>query len=134
MTETGEILAEVMIGNSPRLVRLTEGQACTSNCVRVSQLSLGARFIDDPDDPGQCTADAASRALVRMRVTDEHGVPLGGVSVTGHFFDDYTLDDVHTGTTDPRGGCGSCIMGRHAWVRSHFSLPTQRSTAGASIG
>jgi hypothetical protein len=103
INEAGEILAQVMIGNSPRLVRLVGAEPCTVDCMQVSAMVLRARFIDDPADPDQCNLNARTRAVVTMRVTDEAGNPLEGVQVTGHFFDDYVLDGLRQGTTNRAG-------------------------------
>jgi hypothetical protein len=41
--------------------------------------------------------------IAKLTVTDESGSPLRGVRVTGHFLDDYWLDQMVTGKTTPRG-------------------------------
>ena len=103
INEKGEILAQVMIGRSARLVRLVAPEPCTVDCTRVSAMVLRARFIDDPADPDQCTENASTRAWVAMRVSDEAGNPLKGVQVTGHFFDDYVMDGLRQGITNDAG-------------------------------
>lgn len=103
LTEAGEILADVTIGRSKRLMRMVEGVPCTTNCMVVSRLQLQADFVDDPDDPGRCVGTAHTRAQARIRVVDESGRPLESVQVTGHFLDDYWLDDAQVALTDNRG-------------------------------
>jgi hypothetical protein len=43
---------------------------------------------------GECQAQA------KLIVKNEAGVPLSGVRVTGHFFDDYWLDETVVGKTN----------------------------------
>lgn len=103
ISEDGDIVARVTIGRAPRLVRLVEAEPCVHNCIRVSNLRLKARFVDDPDDPGRCVGNARTEASAHVRVTDENGTPLQGVGVTGHFLTVYRLDDVRTRTTNANG-------------------------------
>ena len=58
MNSAGQILAQVMIGRSPRLMRLVPAQACATVCMKVNTLQITGEFIDDPNDPGHCTPDA----------------------------------------------------------------------------
>jgi len=47
-----------------------------------------------------------ARTLTTKHLTDypiEEGVPLSGVRVTGHFFDDYWLDETVVGQTNSNG-------------------------------
>ncbi len=103
----GEILAEVMLGRSPRLVRLTPAWTCFNGCVRVSDLALSADFVPDPSDPTQdhCSEslNAHDEALVTLTVTTRTGVPLEGVLVSGRFLDDYWTDAPVSGMTDANG-------------------------------
>jgi hypothetical protein len=41
--------------------------------------------------------------VAKLTLKDEAGSPLGGVRVTGHFLDQYTLDHAVTGRTTARG-------------------------------
>jgi len=52
--------------------------------------------------PGFCDQGSA-QATAKLTVTDEAGVKLSNVSVTAHFFDDYWLDQIVSGTTNARG-------------------------------
>ena len=97
MNASGQILTKMIIGQSgQRLVRLTPGEACTTNCVRVTKIDMLAK------GPAYCD-QGSTRALARLTVTDEAGIKLPSVRVTGHFFDDYWLDHVVTGKTNAQG-------------------------------
>ena len=41
--------------------------------------------------------------MATLTVRDELGIPLSGVRVTGHFFDDYWLDKTVVGKTNTNG-------------------------------
>ena len=94
---SGQILAEMIIGQSGRrVVRLVPGQACTTNCNRVTKLNMtgtGPPYCDQGQD----------RVTATLKVTSETGRALSGVRVTGHFFDDYWLDQIVAGTTNSKG-------------------------------
>jgi hypothetical protein len=59
MNHAGEILAQVMIGRSPRLVRLTPGHGCFGGCLVVADLAISSDFVPDPNDPthDHCSPD-----------------------------------------------------------------------------
>jgi len=97
----GEILAQLMVGRSPRLVRLVPVEVCTSGCLRVASIRMTGRMIGRPR--GQCTPDAFNRVAASITVTDEGGRPLRGVTVEGRFLDDYWTDAPVRGTTNWRG-------------------------------
>lgn len=103
MNDPGQILAQVMIGRSQRLVRLVGTASCGANCIRIGNLKMTGKFIPDPKAPGQCTPDASNHVVAKVRVTDEFGNALRGVVVKGRFLDDYWLDKVVTGTTNTKG-------------------------------
>jgi hypothetical protein len=103
MNASGEVLAQVMVGRSPRLVRLVPVQGCDASCIRVARIQMTGRFVDDPGDPGQCTPEASNEVTAALLVTDESGNRLRGVRVVGHFLDDYWLDELAVGTTNQRG-------------------------------
>jgi probable HAF family extracellular repeat protein len=105
MNGNGEILAQVIIGQSRRLMRLTPGQACTSGCIRVTTLVVRARFVQDPQNPGQCAPGlkAYNTASVSLKVKSETGAPLQGVVVSGRFLDDYWTNKPISGTTNSQG-------------------------------
>lgn len=105
MNNSGQILARVIIGQSQRLVRLTPAQACTTRCIRVSSLVITARFIQDPQNPGQCFQGGSmyNRARVVLTVTNQSGTVLRGVTVSGRFLDDYWTNAPVTGISNSRG-------------------------------
>ncbi len=93
----GEILARMIIGQSgQRLVRLIPGEPCITNCIQVSSILMKGR------GPAFCNQGNA-KVRARVTVTDEAGIKLSGVTVTGHFFDDYWLDETVVGTTNAQG-------------------------------
>ena len=97
MNESGQILAQMIIGQSGRrLVRLVPGEACSTNCIRVISLEMKGK------GPAFCDQGSA-RALARLTVTDEAGAKLSGARITGHFFDDYWLDQTVVGRTNAQG-------------------------------
>jgi probable HAF family extracellular repeat protein len=120
---SGQILAQVFIGNSRRLMRLTPGSFCTSNCIRVSSLQMTGEFVQDPADPGHCSPgnNAYNRVSATAMVTDEAGVPLSGVLVRGRLLDDYWTNRPVSATTDAEGRVyfksrGPCGVGAVAFL------------------
>jgi hypothetical protein len=111
-----------MIGRSPRLVRLVPAAACTAQCLRVAGVQMHGRFIPGPAGPGQCTPDSGENAVaVRVVVTSENGVRLGGVRVDGRFLDDYWTDRPVSATTNAQGiasfsNRGPCGVGAVAFL------------------
>lgn len=107
MNQRGEILAEVMLGRSPRVVRLEPAFECWSNCLQVRDLAIAADFVPDPNDPGQdhCAPElgAYNQAFVVLTVTTRNGTPQQGVQVSGRFMDDYWTNEPVSGTTDANG-------------------------------
>ena len=97
MNASGKILARMIIGQSgQRLVKLVPGQPCTSNCIQVTNIQMKGR------GPAFCDQGHA-QAQAKLTVKNEAGVPLSGVRVTGHFFDDYWLDETVVGKTNSNG-------------------------------
>ena len=97
LNSSGQILAKMIIGQSgQRLVKLTPGDPCISNCIRVNTIQMKGK------GPAYCDQ---GRAQVKSKVivTDEAGVRLAGVTVTIHYFDDYWLDEILTGVTNSSG-------------------------------
>jgi hypothetical protein len=92
----GQILTQILIGNSKRLVRLVPGQPCTNNCIQVISIQMQGR------GPDRCDQGSAE-VKAKLTVKDELGVPLSGVRVTGHFLDDYWLDETVAGNTNANG-------------------------------
>ena len=97
MNASGQILARMIIGQSgQRLVKLVPGQPCTSNCIQVTNIQMKGK------GPAFCDQGSA-QAQAKLTVKNEAGVPLSGVRVTGHFFDDYWLDETVVGKTNSDG-------------------------------
>ena len=95
---SGQILARMIIGQSgQRLVKLVPGQPCTSNCIQVTSIQMKGKALSDRCDQG------SDQAQAKLIVKNEAGVPLSGVRVTGHFFDDYWLDETVVGKTNANG-------------------------------
>jgi len=94
---SGQILAKMIIGQTgQRLVKLTPGKACTNNCTRITGVQMtgkGPEFCNQGND----------QVKAQLSVRDEAGVPLSSVRITGHFLDDYWLDQVVTGQTNASG-------------------------------
>ena len=97
MNASGQVLARMIIGQSgQRLVKLVPGQPCTSNCIQVTSIQMkgkGPAFCDE----------GSAQAQAKLIVKNEAGVPLSGIRVTGHFFDDYWLDETVVGKTNSSG-------------------------------
>lgn len=123
MNSAGEILASAAIGRSYRLVKLTPVSACTSNCTRVSRLTVRGRFMQDPSDPGHCTetGSAYNSTTATITVTSEAGTPVRNATVYGRFLDDYYTDSEVSGRTNVRGQLtlthvGNCGVGAVAFL------------------
>ncbi|MEO8440672.1 MAG: hypothetical protein ABI540_10690, partial [Spartobacteria bacterium] len=71
-------------------------QPCTSNCIQVTSIRMKGK------GPAFCDQGSA-QAQAQLTVTNEAGAPLAGVKITGHFLDDYWLDEIVSGTTNSRG-------------------------------
>lgn len=148
LNAAGEILAQVTIGRSARLMKLTPVGPCVTNCAVVASLTMVGQFIEDPANPGSCYQGGSmyNRTTATLRVTDELGVALGGAQLRGRFLDDYWTDAPVTGTTDAAGQVtfvhtGLCGVGAIAFlvdgvtagtrtldrtrgVLTHFVIPT----------
>ena len=123
MNATGQILAQLMVGRSPRLVRLVPVSPCTVSCIRVSSVTMSGKFVQDPTNPGSCTmnGNAYNQVSVKLKVTTETGANLRGVQVTGRFLDDYWTNAQVSGTTNRRGRVsfaykGPCGVGAVAFL------------------
>lgn len=123
MNGSGQILTQVMVGRSVRLMRLSPGATCDANCIRVAAMQVRGDFVEDPSDPGSCSPDldAYNRAQVKLRVTSETGARLGGVVVSGRFLDDYWTNAPVSGTTNANGvvsfrNQGPCGVGAVAFL------------------
>ncbi len=123
ITDSGMILAQVFIGNSPRLMRLTPAAQCTNACLRSSTVQMSAKFIQDPRNPGSCGPGirAYNKVSVRVTVTNELGTRLSGVTVSGRILDDYWTNAPFTATTNSQGVAsfayrGNCGVGAIAFL------------------
>jgi hypothetical protein len=105
MNAAGQVLSQVMIGRSQRLVKLTPVQACASNCLVGSSLVMTGKFVQDPAFPGSCVQGGKmyNAATAAVTITSETGAPLANVQVSGRFLDDYWTNRAVTGTTDASG-------------------------------
>lgn len=103
MNSAGQILAQIIIGRSARLMRMTPAQGCSTGCIRVADIRIFGKFIPDPANPGDCTPNAKNVVLVSLRVTDETGAGLSGVLVNGRFLDDYWTNRPVRGITNQQG-------------------------------
>ncbi|MFN8572425.1 MAG: hypothetical protein U0132_10240 [Gemmatimonadaceae bacterium] len=122
MNAGGQILSSLIIGASPRLVRMTPTSGCAGNCARVSKIQMAAKFVQDPRFPGSCFQGGTMRNDfgVRVTVTSETGAVLPGAVVTGRFLDSYWMDKSVSGTTNAQGwvqlqGTGPCGTGTIAF-------------------
>jgi hypothetical protein len=132
MSGTGSILAQVMIGQSPRLMRLVPATLCGANCIRLSALAMAGRFVQDPASPGACFPGGKAYNMVRATatVTSETGARLANVVVQGRFLDSYWTSKAVSGTTNAQGTVtftnrGSCGVGTVAFLAERATLGTR---------
>lgn len=104
MNASGQILASVYFGTSPRLVRLTPAVPCGANCL-IATTTLSSQFVQDPANPGSCFQGGTmyNQSSASVTVADENGAPLANAVVNGRFMDDYWTSHGVTGTTSPTG-------------------------------
>ena len=129
MNAAGQVLAQVMIGRSQRLVKLTPMTACASNCLVSSSLAVTAHFVQDTALPGSCVQGGKMHnlATAAVTITGESGAPLANVQVSGRFLDDYWTNQPVTGMTDASGLVrwsykGPCGVGAIAFLVEGASL------------
>ena len=132
MNASGQILTQVMIGRSQRLMKMTPAAACGANCLVSSSLVMTGQFVQDPANPGSCFQGGRmynlSSATVTM--TSETGAPLANVQVSGRFLDDYWTDRRVTGTSNAAGMVswsyqGPCGVGAIAFLVDNAVLGTR---------
>jgi len=124
MNASSQILAQVMVGLTGTLMRLTPASACGTSCIKVSSLAVQAKFHQDPNDPGHCTSgnkNEYNQVQARATVTSETGAKLSGVLVRGRFMDEYWTNAVVSGTTNAQGIVqfnfkGPCGVGTEAFI------------------
>ncbi len=131
MNASGQILAAVYFGTSPRLVRLTPATGCGANCL-VGSVTLAAQFVQDPANPGSCFQGGTmyNQATASVTITDETGTPLANVQVQGRFMDDYWTSKAVTGTTNAAGvvswsNKGPCGVGSIEFLLEQATLGTR---------
>jgi hypothetical protein len=144
INEAGEILAQVSLGLSPRLMRMVPADPCVGSCLKVNKLTLTTKFVENPNNPGACTANGPEHNAMRAKVTitDANGVTKGGVKVTGRFLDNYYTDNVSTVTTNNKGvatfsDTGPCGVGTLTFlvtdaVKTGFTFDRTTGTLVAS--
>ncbi|MGB7905324.1 MAG: PKD domain-containing protein [Steroidobacteraceae bacterium] len=132
MNASGQILAQVMIGRSQRLMKMTPVTACAANCLVSSSLVMTGQFVQDPKSPGSCYQGGTMYNLssAKVTVTSETGAALGNVQVSGRFLDDYWTNHPVTGTTNASGIVswtykGPCGVGAVAFLVENASLGTR---------
>lgn len=143
MNSQGQILAQVLLGRSSRLVRLVPAKTCMQGCLEIHSLAMDAVFVQDPHDPGHCspTLDAHDEVTVTLTVTSPAGMPKAGIQVSGRFLDDYWTDHPVTGTSDASGlvtftYSGPCGVGAMEFLVSGaqgFGLRLDRTQGSLSI-
>lgn len=125
LNDSGEILAGILIGRSTRLVRLIPAQPCTANCTRVSSIQMVG------EGPAYCN-QGQNEVQTTVRVTGESGLGVSGATVTGHFFDDYWLDQPFVGSTNATGHVlfthvGPACVGAVAFLVTDVSTSARRT-------
>ena len=132
MNNAGQILTQVFIGRSKRLMVLTPATACGANCLVVSSLVMTGQFVQDPANPGSCFQGGKmfNRATATATVTSETGAPLANVQVSGRFMDDYWTNRAVIGTTNAAGvvtwtNTGPCGVGAIAFLVEKATLGTR---------
>lgn len=132
MNNSGQILATVYIGRSPRLMKLTPATGCGANCLVSSSLVMTGQFVQDPAFPGSCFQGGKMYNLTTatVTITDEAGAPLANVQVNGRFMDDYWTNKPVTGTTNTAGVVswthkGLCGVGAIAFLVERATLGTR---------
>jgi hypothetical protein len=123
MNDSGQILAQVMVGRDDRLMRMIPADTCGANCIKIAALQMRGEFVEDPSDPGSCAPDldAYNRVRVKLLVTSETGARLSGVVVSGRFLDEYWTNTPVSGTTNASGvvsfrNRGPCGVGAVAFL------------------
>lgn len=133
MNNSGQILASVYIGRSPRLMKLTPVTPCVSNCLVVGSLVMTGQFVQDPAFPGSCVQGGKmyNTTTATVTLTSETGAPLGNVVVNGRFMDDYWTNKSVSGTTNAAGVAtwthkGLCGVGAIAFLVDGATLGTRQ--------
>jgi hypothetical protein len=132
MNASGQILTQVMIGRSQRLMKMTPATACSADCLVSSSLVMTGQFVQDPALPGSCIQGGKmyNTSSATVTITSETGAPLANVQVSGRFLDDYWTNSPVTGTTNASGVVswphkGLCGVGAVAFLVEKASLGTR---------
>lgn len=133
INNSGQILAQVMIGRSRRLMKLTPATPCGGNCLISSALVMTGQFVEDPALPGQCVQGGKMYNLstATATITSETGAPLANAQVSGRFMDDYWTNSPVVGTTNASGVVswthkGLCGVGAIAFLLENATLGTRQ--------
>ena len=128
----GQILTQVMIGRSQRLMKMTPVSACGADCLVSSSLAMSAQFVEDRRYPGSCFQGGTMYNLssATVTITSEAGAPLANAQVSGRFLDDYWTNHPVTGTTNAAGVVswtyqGPCGVGAIAFLVENAALGTR---------
>lgn len=132
MNASGQILAQVMIGRSHRLVKMTPVTACTANCLVASSLAMTGQFVKvGGTRDGDCYQGTRSynQSSATVTITNESGAPMANVLVSGRFLDDYWTNSPVTGSTNASGVVsfshrGLCGVGAVAFMVDKAALGT----------
>lgn len=123
MNNSGQMLASVYLGRSPRLVKLTPAVTCGANCIVSSALVMTGQFVQDPANPGSCFQGGSmyNYSTATVTITSETGAPLANAVVNGRFMDDYWTNRTVSGTTNASGvvtftHTGLCGVGAIAFL------------------
>ncbi|WP_088279664.1 PKD domain-containing protein [Ideonella sp. A 288] len=130
MNASGQILAQVMIGRSFRLVKMTPVTACTANCLVSSSLAMTGQFVKvGGTRDGDCYQGTRSynQSSATVTITNEAGVPMANVLVSGRFLDDYWTNSPVSGSTNASGVVsfshkGLCGVGAVAFMVDQAAL------------
>ncbi len=132
MNNAGQILTQVMIGRSQRLMRMIPVTPCGSNCLVAGALLMTGQFVQDPAFPGSCFQGGTMYNLstATVTVTSETGTPLANAQVSGRFLDDYWTNNPVSGVTNAAGVVtwsykGLCGVGAIAFLIDNATLGTR---------
>jgi len=132
MNASGQILTQVMVGRSQRLMKMTPTTACGANCLVSSSLAMTGQFVQDPKFPGSCFQGGTMYNLssATVTITSETGAPIANVLVSGRFLDDYWTNNAVIGTTNAAGVVswsykGPCGVGAIAFLVEKATLGTR---------
>ena len=103
-------------------MEVSAGQSVRSPGLDEQVTRTGAFTVGTPEGASCApSGNAFNRVQAKVTVTDENGVPLAGVLVSGRFLDDYWTDKPVSGTSDAQGlvtftNKGPCGVGAVAFL------------------